>query len=238
MFQKINLEKILFLDIETVAQSPEFSQLNDDFKKHWEHKASFLAKENETPEAIYQKAGIYAEFGKIVCISVGFIRTEIGIRTLRIKSFFNDDEKIVLTDFFDLLNKHYQKNDSLLCAHNGKEFDFPYIARRALVNGIKIPSVLDFAGKKPWEVPHLDTLQLWKFGDYKHYTSLSLLTSIFNIPTPKDDIDGSMVNEVYWKEKDLNRIAIYCQKDVVALTQLFLRFRNEKLIESENIITP
>ena len=144
----------------------------------------------------------------------------------------------MLTDFFDLLNKHYQKNDSLLCAHNGKEFDFPYIARRALVNGIKIPSVLDFAGKKPWEVPHLDTLQLWKFGDYKHYTSLSLLTSIFNIPTPKDDIDGSMVNEVYWKEKDLNRIAIYCQKDVVALTQLFLRFRNEKLIESENIITP
>ena len=120
----------------------------------------------------------------------------------------------------------------------GKEFDFPYIARRALINGIEIPSILDMAGKKPWEVPHLDTLQLWKFGDYKHYTSLNLLTSIFNIPTPKDDIDGSMVIDVYWKDKDLDRIANYCQKDVVALTQLFLRFRNENLIDSENIITP
>ena len=238
MLQKINLEKVLFIDIETVAQQPEFSQLSDDFKKHWEHKAAFLTNENETPAEIYQKAGIYAEFGKIVCISVGFIRTEIGVKTLRLKSFFSDDEKSLLTDFFELLNKHYYKNDCLLCAHNGKEFDFPYIARRALVNGIEIPSILDFAGKKPWEVPHLDTLQLWKFGDYKHYTSLNLLTSIFNIPTPKDDIDGSMVNEVYWQEKDLNRIAIYCQKDVVALTQLFLRFRNESLIEVENIYIP
>ena len=235
MLQKINLEKILFLDIETVAQRPEFSQLDDDFKKHWEQKAKFLAKEDETAESIYERAGIYAEFGKIVCISVGFILIENGIKTLRLKSYYNDDEKTLLIDFFELLNKHYTGRDHLLCAHNGKEFDFPYIARRGLINGISIPAILDMAGKKPWEVPHLDTLQLWKFGDYKHYTSLSLLTSIFNIPTPKDDIDGSMVNEVYWKDKDLDRIANYCQKDVVALTQLFLRFRNENLIETENI---
>jgi uncharacterized protein YprB with RNaseH-like and TPR domain len=238
MLDQINLEKILFLDIETVAQRHEFSQLDEDFKKHWEQKANFISKENETPEEVYQKAGIYAEFGKIVCISVGFIRLENGAKTLRLKSFFNDDEKILLTEFFELLNQHYAYKDNLLCAHNGKEFDFPYIARRALVNGLKIPEILDLAGKKPWEVNHLDTLQLWKFGDYKHYTSLSLLTSIFNIPTPKDDIDGSMVNDVYWKEKDLDRIAIYCQKDVVALTQLFLKFRNDKLIEPDNIITP
>jgi DNA polymerase elongation subunit (family B) len=238
MLQKINLEKILFLDIETVAQNPEFSQLDDDFKKHWEHKAKFLAKEDETAESIYERAGIYAEFGKIVCISVGFIKIESGAKTLRLKSYFNDDEKTLLIDFFELLNKHYNDRDHLLCAHNGKEFDFPYIARRSLINGINIPSILDMAGKKPWEVPHLDTLQLWKFGDYKHYTSLNLLTSIFNIPTPKDDIDGSMVNEVYWKDKDLERIANYCQKDVVALTQLFLRFRNEDIIEQENILTP
>ncbi len=237
MLEKINLEKILFLDIETVAQSPEYSQLDADFKKHWEQKARFLAKEEETPEEVYSKAGIYAEFGKIVCISVGFIKLENGIKNLRLKSYFNDDEKVLLIEFFELLNNHFYKQDNLLCAHNGKEFDFPYIARRALVNGIDIPAILDLAGKKPWEVAHLDTLQLWKFGDYKHYTSLSLLTSIFNIPTPKDDIDGSMVNDVYWKDKDLERIAVYCQKDVVALTQLFLRFRNENLINEEHIIT-
>ena len=237
MFQKINLEKILFLDIETVAQQPEFSQLNDNFKKHWEQKANFIAKEDETAEEVYGKAGIYAEFGKIVCISVGFITISNGTKSLRLKSFYNDDEATILVEFFELLNKHYSARDYLLCAHNGKEFDFPYIARRGLINGINIPEILDMAGKKPWEVPHLDTLQLWKFGDFKHYTSLSLLTSLFDIPTPKDDIDGSMVNEVYWKDKDLERIAVYCQKDVVALTQLFLRFRNENLIEEENIIT-
>ncbi|PCJ01454.1 MAG: 3'-5' exonuclease [Flavobacteriales bacterium] len=237
MLTKLNLEKVLFLDIETVAQSPEFSQLAEDFKTHWERKANFIGKENETAEDVYGRAGIYAEFGKIVCISVGFIKMENGVKTLRLKSFYHDHEKVLLSDFFELLNSYYNYRDAQLCAHNGKEFDFPYIARRALVNGITIPEILDLAGKKPWEVNHLDTLQLWKFGDYKHYTSLSLLTTIFNIPTPKDDIDGSMVNDVYWKDKDLKRIAIYCEKDVIALTQLFLKFRNESLVELENIIT-
>ena len=238
MLSKINIEKILFLDIETVAQQPSFSELDANFKKHWEQKASYLTKNEEIPEEIYNRAGIYAEFGKIVCISVGVIRIENNQKKLHLKSFYNDDEKKLLVDFFEMLNKHYNKEGDLLCAHNGKEFDFPYIARRALILEMALPSILDMAGKKPWEIPHIDTLQLWKFGDYKHYTSLSLLTTIFNIPTPKDDIDGSMVNEVYWKDKDLERIVIYCQKDVVALTQLFLRFRTENLIEESNIITP
>ena len=237
MLSKINLEKVLFIDIETVAQHPEFDQLAADIKAHWVKKSQFIGAENETTEDTYGRAGIYAEFGKIVCISVGFIRLENNIKTLRVKSYANEEEAILLTDFFDLLNKHYTHRDALLCAHNGKEFDFPYIARRALINGIAIPDILDLAGKKPWEVKHLDTLQLWKFGDYKHYTSLSLLTTIFNIPTPKDDIDGSMVNNVYWKENDLKRIANYCEKDVVALTQLFLRFRNESLIKANHMIS-
>ena len=236
MLQKINLEKILFLDIETVAQSPNFSDLSEAFQKHWEQKSRYISNDDETSTESYGRAGIYAEFGKIVCISVGIIRIENGTKKLRLKSYYNDDEAVLLTDFFELLNQHYNTRDSLLCAHNGKEFDFPYIARRALINGIAIPEILDLAGKKPWEVPHLDTLQLWKFGDYKNYTSLSLLTTVFNIPTPKDDIDGSMVNEVYWVDKDLERIAAYCQKDVVALTQLFLRFRNESLVNEEEII--
>lgn len=235
MLDNINLEKILFLDIETTSAVKSFDELSDDFKKHWEHKSKFISKEDENPSETYSRAGIYAEFGKIVCISVGFIKIENGIKNLRLKSFYNHDESELLVDFFELLNKHYDTPQHILCTHNGKEFDYPYIARRGLVNGLSIPSILDLAGKKPWEVQHLDTLQLWKFGDYKHFTSLSLLTTIFNIPTPKDDIDGSMVNQVYWQENDLERIANYCQKDVVALTQLFLRFKNEQLIDSEHI---
>ncbi len=235
MLDNINLEKILFLDIETTSAVKSFDELSDDFKKHWEHKSKFISKEDENPSETYSRAGIYAEFGKIVCISVGFIKIENGVKNLRLKSFYNHDESELLVDFFELLNKHYNTPQHILCAHNGKEFDYPYIARRGLVNGLSIPSILDLAGKKPWEVQHLDTLQLWKFGDYKHFTSLSLLTTIFNIPTPKDDIDGSMVNQVYWQENDLERIANYCQKDVVALTQLFLRFKNEQLIDSEHI---
>jgi 3'-5' exonuclease len=235
MLEKIRLEKILFLDIETVAQQPNFNSVDERLRKFWEQKAKYIAAD-ETPEEAYSRAGIYAEFGKIVCISVGFITYEGSEKNLRLKSFYGDDEKLLVEEFFDLLNNYFNQADHLLCAHNGKEFDFPYIARRALVNGLNIPSILDLAGKKPWEVAHLDTLQLWKFGDYKNYTSLGLLTAIFNIPTPKDDIDGSMVNQVYWEDKDVERIKIYCEKDVVALTQLFLRYRNEDLVKEENIV--
>lgn len=235
MLENIKLEKILFLDIETTSAVKSYDELSEDFKKHWEHKFNFIGKENETPAETYSRAGIYAEFGKIVCISVGFIKIENGIKQLRLKSFYNHNETELLVDFFELLNKHYNTPQHILCAHNGKEFDYPYIARRGLINGLNIPDILDLAGIKPWDVKHLDTLQLWKFGDYKHFTSLSLLTTIFNIPTPKDDIDGSMVNKVYWEENNLERIAIYCQKDVIALTQLFLRFKNEQLIHEDQI---
>lgn len=235
MLENVNIEKVLFLDIETVAQAKNYDHLSDELRLLWEKKSDKIEKEGESAFDTYNRAGIYAEFGKIVCISVGFIKSENGVNTLRIKSFFNHDEKALLVGFFELLNHHFNSPQHLLCAHNGKEFDFPYIARRGLINGLKIPNILDLAGKKPWEVNHLDTLHLWRFGDYKNYTSLSLLTTIFNIPTPKDDIDGSMVNSVYWNDNDLERIAIYCQKDVVALTQLLLRFMNQELIEEKNI---
>ncbi len=234
MLNKINNKQILFIDIETVPASPDFNNLNSQMKKLWEKKAKYLIKnEEETAETVYKKAGIYAEFGKIICISVGFFNEEI----FRLKSFFGDDEKEVLLQFKSLLDKTYNKDYKYLCAHNGKEFDYPYIARRMLINGIELPEILNLAGKKPWEINHLDTLELWKFGDYKHYTSLELLTAIFNIPTPKDDIDGSMVAEIYYKEKNLKRIAVYCEKDVVAVTQLFLRYKNQNLIKDENIIS-
>jgi DNA polymerase elongation subunit (family B) len=233
MLESIDIEKILFLDIETVPAYPTYKKLPKRVKKLWDKKAEYLIKnEEDNPERIYPRAGIYAEFGKIICISVAFFNKG----KLRIKSYYGDDEKELLSGFADLLNKYFNRPNHLLCGHNAKEFDFPYIARRMLINRIKLPELLDLAGKKPWEVQHLDTMELWKFGDFKSYTSLDLLTAIFDIPTPKDDIDGSEVWRVYWKDKDLNRIKTYCEKDTVAVVQVFKAYRGEELLEEEDII--
>ena len=231
MLDKIDLQKVLFLDIETVPQFENYDDVPERLQKLWDTKAGFLARNNETPEELYERAGIYAEFGKIVCISVGYMHEG----AIRLKSFFSDNEVELLKEFTELLNQHYSSPYQLLCAHNGKEFDFPYMARRLLINGLPLPSILNIAGKKPWEVQHLDTLELWKFGDYKNYTSLNLLTAIFDIPTPKDDIDGSMVGDVYYVEKNLKRIKEYWEKDVVALTQVMRRYKNLELIPEKAI---
>lgn len=230
MLEHIKTDNILFLDIETVPQVYDYASLNDEFKKLWDHRCR--NQKTETAEELYKKSGIYSEFAKIICISVGFFHK----KEFRIKSFSGDDEKQILLDFAELLNKHYHKKDDLLCAHNGKEFDFPFIARRMLVNSVQIPKILNISGKKPWEVNHLDTMELWKFGDYKNYTSLNLLAAVFQIPTPKDDIDGSDVARVYWEEKDLERIVKYCCKDVLTVAQLLLRFKGEPLIEQESVV--
>jgi uncharacterized protein YprB with RNaseH-like and TPR domain len=232
MLQQLNLERVLFLDIETVPQHANYKDIPERLKTLWDKKAGFLAKNEETPKELYNRAGIYAEFGKIICISVGFIHNG----EIRLKSFYSHDEKELLIEFSDLLTGFFGRNDQLLCAHNGKEFDFPYIARRLLINGFPLPHMLDIAGKKPWEIQHLDTMELWKFGDFKNFTSLNLLTAVFDIPTPKDDIDGSMVYSVYYKDKDLDRIKDYCQKDVVALIQLMLKYKGQDLIADEFIV--
>jgi 3'-5' exonuclease len=238
MLEKIDIENVLFLDIETVPAFAEYNQLSDRMQKLWNRKADRLStysntpEETISPEQLYARAGIYAEFGKIICISVGaFLKGE-----LRIKSFSGHDEKALLIEFAELLNKRYNRPEHLLCAHNGKEFDFPYMARRMLVLGVPIPQILDLSGKKPWEVNHLDTMELWKFGDYKNFTSLDLLAAIFNIPTPKDDIDGSQVADVYYIENDLPRIVHYCTKDVLTVAQIFRRYRGEQLIEEDKVV--
>lgn len=236
MLKQLVLQDILFLDIETVSQQASFEELSEKMQYLWEDKTKYQRGDEHTPEEFYpQRAGIMAEFGKIVCISIGYIYTDSGVPEFRLKSFYDHDEHKLLSDFSSLLYKHYSGQRHLLCGHNAKEFDFPYIARRMLLNGIELPPILNIAGKKPWEIKHLDTMELWKFGDYKHYTSLKLLTAIFDIPTPKDDIDGSMVGEVYWKEGDLKRIALYCEKDVLAVAQLLLRYRAEDLIAPEYV---
>jgi uncharacterized protein YprB with RNaseH-like and TPR domain len=230
MLESLKLSNILFLDVETVPVVYNYNDLQPELKKLWDSKFRFQAA--ETPEAHYKKAGIFAEYAKVICISVGFFNE----KTFRIKSFYGHDEKQVLKDFASLLNTHYNRKDHLLCAHNGKEFDFPFLCRRMLLNAIKLPKALNITGKKPWEINHLDTMELWKFGDYKNYTSLNLLATIFQIPTPKDDIDGSDIARVYWEEKNLERIVTYCQKDVLTVARLLLRFMGESVIEDKNII--
>ena len=235
MFDEINLNNILFLDIETVPIAKEFSDLDPTFQKLWEEKTAFQRKE-ESPSHYYSKrAGVMAEFAKIVCVSVGYIYRKEDSPTFRLKSFCGHDEKSILEAFNQLLDKNFQNKNQYLCAHNGKEFDYPFLCRRMLINGIKLPKILQIAGKKPWEVKHLDTMELWKFGDYKHYTSIKLLAALFNIPTPKDDIDGSQVSIVYWQENYLERIKTYCQKDTLTVAQLFLKYKGEELLTESQI---
>ena len=233
----VPINNILFLDIETVPQQPSFDQMSDEWRALWNKKAENLLRnrEAESPESIYPRAGIYAEFGKIICISCGFIQGSGENKRMLLKSFSGDNEKQVLIEFSEMLNKWAGSEPRLLCAHNGKEFDFPYLCRRLLINALPIPHILNSSGKKPWEIPHLDTMELWKFGDYKSYTTLNLLAHTLGIPTPKDDIDGSMVWEVYWKQKNLPRIVSYCQKDVITVAQILLRMNGDSLISPENI---
>ena len=227
---QININHVLFLDIETVPLVYNYNELQEPFKKLWDTKWQF--NKDVTPEQQYAKAGIYAEFAKVICICVGYFNgTEF-----RLKSFYGDNEKEILTNFKTMLNVSFNDEKYLLCAHNGKEFDFPFLCRRMLVNEITIPEILQLQGKKPWEVQHLDTMELWKFGDYKSYTSLNLLAGIFNIPTPKDDIDGSQVSKVYYEEKNNTRIKDYCIKDVVTVARVFQKMRAEAPLRDNQIV--
>ena len=232
-----SLNDILFLDIETVPQQQEWNALSKEIQELFEKKTQYQRKDEIPVEEFYERGGIWAEFGKIICISVGYFVIQDNEKQFRVRSFFGDDEFKILSDFKVLLDKHFSKKEHVLCAHNGKEFDFPFIARRMIIHRIDLPQKLNLFGKKPWEVPHLDTLELWRFGDYKHYTSLKLLTAILGIPSPKDDIDGSEVCDVYYKEKDIDRIIRYCEKDTIAVAQIILRLRNEELLEEDEIIT-
>jgi len=233
MLENIDLQQVLVLDIETVPQYPSFNELPDEYQQLWDQKTRFQRREGETAAEFYSRGGILAEFGKIICISVGIFSKKTETLSLRVKSFYGDVEKEVIQSFIDLLNK--QPNSLILCAHNGKEFDFPYLCRRMLINGLEIPAQLNIHGKKPWEIMHLDTMDLWKFGDYKNYTSLKLLAAVFNIPSPKDDIDGSMVHKVYWEDNDLERIRIYCEKDVITTAQILLKFKSLPALSTDKI---
>lgn len=236
MIDKIVLPNILFLDIETVPQLEFFTDLPEEAQQLFADKTQYQRKDDVTPEEFYNRAGIWAEFGKIICISVGYFTIKNAERQFRTKSIIGE-EKQLLEEFNDLVKTHFSNPAFVFCGHNIKEFDIPYMCRRMLINGINIPEKLQLFGRKPWEIPHLDTLELWKFGDYKHYTSLKLLTHVLNIPSPKEDIDGSEVRNVYYNEKNIERIAKYCERDVVAVAQIFLRMRNEAILKESEIFS-
>lgn len=234
MIYEIRPENVLFLDIETVPQCKLLEDAEPALKKLWEekfHKLQTKRPGEETPEKAWRSAGIYAEFGRIICICVGAYNKGKFFS----KAFAGDDEVKILSEFSEMLQRSWNRADAKLCAHNGKEFDFPYIARRMLIRGLKLPPVLNLAGKKPWEVPLLDTMELWKFGDYKSYTSLNLLATVLGVPTPKDDIDGSRVYDVYYEEKNLERIVTYCRKDVLTVAQILRKMRGEALIADQEL---
>jgi len=239
-----SLNSILFLDIETASQHNSFDEMPEEWKELWQAKAAVLQKYHAdiSAELLYNRAGIYAEFGKIICISCGYLKGLNGGKTLTLKSFCNDNEKELLQEFCEMLESWTRNSDRFLCAHNGKEFDFPYLARRMTINGMKLPACLQVAGKRPWELPFLDTMELWKFGDYKSFTSLNLLAHTLGIPSPKDDMDGSMVSQMYWgaktpeeKRSNMRRIVEYCQKDVITVAQVYLRLQCEEMIAAHNI---
>jgi 3'-5' exonuclease len=235
--QNLRLENLLLIDIETVSEHPTFNELTEDWKHLWEEKVQRQLPENITAAEFYpQRAAVMAEFSKVVCISVGYFKKEGNAVRLRVKSFYGDDEKLLLQDFIAALQKMESNNNKWsFTGHNIKEFDIPFICRRLLIMGLSIPPFLDFQNMKPWETNMIDTFQYWRFGDYKHFTSLKLLAAALNVPSPKDDIDGSMVGDVYWKEKNLQRIVTYCQKDVVTTANIVLRFKNLELLRDEDV---
>lgn len=238
MVYQVNLTNVLVLDIETVPGVPDFQLLPEKWKTLWQDKISKTMPENFSPEDSYlQKAGILAEFGKIICISTGFFYNgNDGKLCFKLKSFSGDDETALLRAFVEMLNTFREKRGIFaLAGHNLKEFDIPYICRRMLMLKLPLPECLQLSGKKPWETNLIDTMELWKFGDYKNYVSLNLLAAVLGIETPKDDIDGSMVKDVYYRERDLPRIVTYCQKDVVTVANVILRFKGLPYLEKENI---
>jgi len=233
-----NLRNILFLDIETVGCAPNYSELEERFKKEWDKKSRFLLNSDVmTAEELFnERAGIYSEFGKIITIGLGsFHYNEEKELCLRVKALNEHEEKQLLLDFKQLIETKFDQRSLAFCAHNGREFDYPYITRRMLVNGIQLPLALNHAGKKPWQINHIDTMDLWKFGDRKSFTSLELLASLFNIDSSKSNIDGSMVNKIYYEEKDINKITDYCKQDIVVTAQVFLNLKGLSTVKSENI---
>ncbi len=241
-----SLQHILFLDVETVSQHREFEDLDDHGKHLWQQKIGYMARrdnhewaEEDYAQSYKDRAAIYAEFGKVIVISAGIITNlEDDTQNLRIKSFYGHNETEVLEAFVSILQKNFNdQNMHVLCGHNVREFDIPYLCRRLAVHGMELPSLINISGKKPWEVKFVaDTLELWKYGDHKNFTSLDLLAYTLGIPSPKEEMDGSMVGRAYWEEDRLEQIKQYCERDVFTVAQIYLRLHNLPIFSESQIV--
>jgi len=227
---QIKIENILFLDIETAPLTYKYSDLDTNEKELWDKKWNYNP--DNKPAELYAKAGVYAEFSKVICIGLGYYNG----KQFRVKAISNKNEKKMLEEFIEIVKTHFNKADNVFCAHNGKEFDYPFLSRRMIVNGVAFPKNFQLQGKKPWEVKHLDTMEMWRFGDIKNFTSLNLLAHIFNIPSPKDDMDGSMVSKVYHEDDNIEKIKKYCLKDVVTLARVYQKYTNQTMLTEKDIV--
>lgn len=231
-----DIKNLLVIDVETASVVPEYDALPERFKPLWDRKARKFDQEASVEEVFKNKAALLAEFGRIISIGVGYFHKNDDEETcLRVKAFASDDEQKILTDFKALIEEKFNQKKLTFVAHNGKDFDYPFLCRRMLVNGIALPVVLDFYNKKPWEIPHEDTMQMWRFGELRNYTSLETLAALFDIPSSKNDLDGSMVSRVYHEEGDLERIKTYCQNDVIVTARIYLRMQVLDDVKPENI---
>ncbi len=255
ILRSVDLTRVFFVDIETAPGRADFAEHAPRQQQLWttfcEKRHAKELEAGQTPADLFARAGLYAEFGQVVCISVGYFRLEAdgGLR-FYVKSFASTDECEVLHGFATALGERRPYGTKLamattrehdnprecghfLCAHNGREFDYAYLGRRMMICGVPLPKMLDISGYKPWELPHLlDTMDLWKFGDGKGYTALNLLAGVFNIPSPKDDIDGSQVGRVFWTEGQagVERIATYCEKDVITTARVYLHYAGQSAL--------
>jgi len=224
------MKDYLFIDIETVPACAQYDQLSEKMQAFWTKKSS---KHFDLPadESFEKHAGIYAEFGKVVCIGLGYLDQQTN--SFRIKTLADHDEQKILTQLADVFDKSKRK---ILVGHNIKEFDVPFLCRRMLIHQVALPNILQLAGKKPWEVAHIDTLELWKFGDWKNFTSLDLLATLFGVPSSKEIISGAQVGQVYYQSHDLELIARYCASDVLTTARVFTKMQGLPPIEDDQVV--
>lgn len=226
----MKLSDLLIIDIETVPAEKTYDHLNQQWKALFTDKATKTVPFLENPAEIYQKrGGIWAEFGKIVCIGIGIFRwvDPVGWE-LDLFSFAGHEEVEILRNFAVFCEKQANNQPGFgFAGHNIREFDLPFIGRRMLINGVPLPISLQLQNKKPWELSHhFDTMAYWKFGDYKSYISLELLANVLGIDTPKQGISGADVQHLYYEQNNLPAIVAYCKKDVIATARIIQRYLN------------
>jgi len=222
---KQNIEDILFFDVETAAATNNFDE-NHELYDAWAYDHLRNVEDSSELIELYNKtAPLYAEYGRIVTISIGAVRGG----ELIIKSFSNEDEKVLLEEFNDSISK-FANNKTWLCGHNILDFDMPYIMRRCMANGVQLHLLFDTAHLKPWETSVFDTALLWKGTAWKKQSLASVIAAL-GLPSPKDDISGADVSRVFY-EGGIDKIVSYCEKDVFATVNLFRKLRYEKPLES------